>query len=248
MNFLKLFIVLLVFSGCSASLPLYQSSIEKDYSPSETKFGYDETSDLTWWVTNDVKNLYLRLKTPKRTTQTKILRAGLKIYFDPTGEKSELTYLNFPIFKERQRPSGEETERRRNRRPGGERPKFDINETIKKIPAAANFVQGEKETPFNYISDKSTFNIELTSEEEGVLNYLAVIPFDQIQPGGLNDISKLSIGMVSGAFEMPVRTGRGMRPGGDRPGGGGGGIAEMQKRMSEMIEPVKIWASLKLVK
>ncbi|MCB0654313.1 MAG: hypothetical protein KDC85_23740 [Saprospiraceae bacterium] len=250
---MKLYRLLTIISltafGCSSTMPIYESTLESKFSDNQAGMQLDETSDLSWQVTNDDQYLFVRLATSKRTTQTKILRAGLKIYFDQTGQKAETTYLNFPIFQERQRTSREEMGSRPGR-PGQneERRAFDLSGMIGKTPPDALFVRGEEQMPFNYLSDQEIFKVELSADTSGVLHFYAAIPFEKINPEGLQGISKLSLGIVSGAFEIPVNTGNGMNPPGGGMPGGNPRMAEMQKRMAEMVEPVKIWSGLKLTK
>ncbi|KAA3639691.1 MAG: hypothetical protein DWQ02_03250 [Bacteroidetes bacterium] len=249
MQLLKILPLLLLITSCSKQLGLYQSYSESDFSPETSVFNHDETNDLYWLVTNDSDHLYLRIHSSKMTTQMKMLNAGFTVYLDPTGEKSESTFLNFPVRRERRRMDRENTGRRPSGAPGGgERPKFDVNRVIERIDSSAVFVlEGTKET-FNYKANDSGIEIAVFEGEEGVFHYFSVIPFNKISPEGEKAISKLSIGLVSGAFEIPVNTGGGMEQrAGNRPGGGQR-MAEMQKRRAEMAEPIKIWGLIELKK
>ena len=50
-------------------------------------------------VTNDNKNIYVVVYTRDLSTQLRILKAGMNIYFDPKGEKNKNISIAFPIKK-----------------------------------------------------------------------------------------------------------------------------------------------------
>lgn len=247
MKFWKYLPVLLLLSGCTTGLTLVESYSETRYSES-TLFQLDEKNDLHWLISNDMENIYVRLYTPKRTTQTKIMRAGLHLYYDIGGEKSEDTYLNFPVFEERQMMDREGMGRQpREPRQPGTRPRFDINRMIERVNPEVVFVKNDEKESFNLKQDKSDITVELSGDTSNVLHYFASVPLSRIFPDDTRGADKLSVGIVSGAFEIPVNTGGGMPAGREMPGGNQR-MAEMQKRMAEMAEPVKIWALIKLTK
>ncbi len=247
MQLLKFLALLLLLASCSKQLALYESAPESKYSKERAAFNYDETNDLYWLVTNDSEHVYFRLYSSNMTTQMKMLNAGFKVYMDPTGEKSESTYINFPVRRERRRMDRESMGGRLPGQPrGGERPRFDINRVIERVNPNAIFVKNGTEEVFDYKTGESEIELSLFEGEEGVCYYYAAIPFTKISSDGGKDLSKLSVGFVSGAFEIPVNTGGGMeQSGGNRPGGGQR-MAEMQKRRAEMAEPIKIWGLIAL--
>jgi hypothetical protein len=248
MKFKPALLLALLFLGCSAGIKLVESFSEAEFSES-TIFHFDEKSELNWLVSHDDQQLYVRLNTAKRTTQMKILRAGLHLYFDENGEKKESTYLNFPVFQERRiMDSDEAGARSRPGRPGGrgERPKFDINKTIERTQPEAVFVKNDVKETFNYLEKDSDILIIMSGDTADVFHLMSAIPLNKIFPEGKKQSSKLSVGIVSGAFEIPVRPGGGMPGQGRNAPGGNQRMAEMQKRMAEMAEAVKIWAQIKL--
>lgn len=249
MRLLKLLPILLLITSCSKKLALYESSAESDFSKETAVFNYDDTNDLYWLVTNDSENLYFRIYSSKMTTQMKMLNAGFKVFIDPAAEKSETTYLNFPVRKERRRMDRESTGGRPpGQTRGGERPRFDVNRFIERVNTNAIFVKDGNEEVFDYKKDDSEIEIAVFEAEEGEFHYFSAIPFTRISPEGIKGISKLSIGLVSGAFEIPVSTGGGMdQRGGNRPGGSQR-MAEIQKGRAEMAEPIKIWGQIELNK
>jgi hypothetical protein len=245
MKFKPLLLLALLIMGCSTGMELVESVAEGQFSKS-TVFHNDEKNVMNWLVTHDDQSLYVRLNSAKRTTQMKILRAGLHLYFDPAGGKSEAIYLNFPVFQERQlmdRAGGSPRPGRQGAR--GERPRFNINRTIERTQPEAIFVKNDKQEVFNYLEEDSAIRIEMKADTSGVFHFMAAIPLNKIFTDRKEQVSKLSMGIVSGAFEIPVRTGGGMPPEGGAFPGGNQRRAEMQKRMAEMAEPVKIWAQIK---
>ncbi len=58
---------------------------------------YDEKAQLGYAVSNDKDNLYITVETGDLATQLKILREGLTVWIDRTGNKEEVTAINYPI-------------------------------------------------------------------------------------------------------------------------------------------------------
>ena len=58
---------------------------------------YDDKAQLGYAVSNDKENLYITVETGDPATQLKILREGLTVWIDKTGNKEEVTAINFPI-------------------------------------------------------------------------------------------------------------------------------------------------------
>src|ERR1035437_11092458 len=91
-------LVLFILSSCThyiyiARSPWQTSSIVVDGKPNEwpTPLKYfDEKSKLQYAVTNDYENLYFCIKAADEQTQTKILRAGLQVWIDTTGNNEQI--------------------------------------------------------------------------------------------------------------------------------------------------------------
>ena len=58
---------------------------------------YDEKAQIGYAVSNDKENLYITVETGDPATQLKILREGLTVWIDRTGDKEEVTAINYPI-------------------------------------------------------------------------------------------------------------------------------------------------------
>ncbi len=58
---------------------------------------YDDKAVLGYAVTNDKQNLYITVETGDPATQLKIIKNGLTVWIDKTGNKVEQTAINFPI-------------------------------------------------------------------------------------------------------------------------------------------------------
>lgn len=65
------------------------------------------------------------------------------------------------------------------------------------------------------------FNVELSAANQNILLYDLKIPFDRLNENGLEGIEKLSLGIMTGKFEMPSMSEG--RPGGGQSGGMQGG-------------------------
>ena len=102
LSLLALFVLLA--AGCSQKI-IYQSqwqpaALQPDMIPLhwEASAEQDPSGNLDYAISNDNDNLYIYLKTADRTTQLKMLRAGVQLDFDTLGrEESHMTIL-FPYY------------------------------------------------------------------------------------------------------------------------------------------------------
>lgn len=233
---------------------LHESKWESNKTASSAFTGIDNTSKMNWQVSNDNENLYLRLSTAKRTTIMKMIRKGFKVYFNIVDDKKKSeTYLNFPLEMKRQ--AGEDRRamagqfggggmRRGGGRQGGQNRTFDVQRIIKRIPRNVIYQQNGKQETFVMGLDQTNIKVDLAASADGKLYYEAVIPFEKIIVGGIKNLRNLSIGLVSGSFDIPVNSSRGPAGmgGAGRPGGMTG---RMGGNMSDMADPVKIWFKVK---
>jgi hypothetical protein len=58
---------------------------------------YDDKAMLGYAVSNDKDNIYITVETGDPATQLKILREGLTVWIDKTGNKDEVMAINYPI-------------------------------------------------------------------------------------------------------------------------------------------------------
>ncbi|MEI8279770.1 MAG: hypothetical protein WCG87_08385, partial [Bacteroidota bacterium] len=82
-------------SGIWQSLPITVDGDSKDW-PSPYP-SYDSKAMVGYAVTNDKNNVYLTIEAGDEATQTKILRAGMTIWIDGTGNKDQTMAIHYPV-------------------------------------------------------------------------------------------------------------------------------------------------------
>ena len=259
MNYVA-FVLLLM--GC-AKMPVHESrSIAEadDLRYHSEKVKYD--------VFSDDKNMEIHMEVADRTTQVKILRFGFTVWVDKTGKKKVGNGVEFPI-------SGSQKFDRSQMSRNGQRsgPNFESSEQLMKLhqqfkskPQMMKVVGfGQEEAIYNLAYDQPEIMAKSDFDDDLVMNYTVTIPLDKIYDDPANGGEPVSLGLISGALEMPSmgggpprgmgggpsggRMGGGGRPGGGRPPGAGGGFN--QQRMQQMIgltEPLKIWFKVTVAK
>ncbi len=95
--FVFLFVALLLGACAKSPLTSYPAQWAKNW-PSEAKPAqYDSLSKVYYGVHRDETNLYLQVSTQEPASQAKIMRYGLKIWLEPSGQKKTVTGFNFPL-------------------------------------------------------------------------------------------------------------------------------------------------------
>lgn len=104
LSLLVLFVMLA--AGCSQKI-IYQSrwqptALQPGMIPHdwEASAGQDPSGNLDYNISNDDDNLYVYFKTADRTTQLKMLRAGVQLDFDTLGGKESHMAIRFPHYTE----------------------------------------------------------------------------------------------------------------------------------------------------
>lgn len=225
--------------GCK-SMSVYESSwFQQELNRDNYQAG-NSTYQLSWNVYNDKDYLYIDLRSGHRPTILKMLRAGFTVYIDGGGKKSEERYVQYPV--KRKPPMERSAGNRGNRNSGAQRGGMDLIKMLQNVSeeVVLKSMDGLKQTTTDKLVE---YQFNLTSEAEGVLNYALRIPLKDMLQAPVS--SEISVGLVSGSFEMPQRP-SGSGQGGGRPGGGGrpqgmGGNAQMSSQMAEMTDPIKIW-------
>ena len=245
--------ITLLAAACK-TLPMV-NSVEEEKAHALTSKYYDSKSQIRYRVSNDHDHLHLNIKTNYEPTIAKILRAGLTIYFDPSGRKKKDIYVKYPIGSpqdvQQVKPSG----------PRGKKP--DLKTLINATSIGAEFVYNEKKKNFTTLNPTSNIQLSIKSNSSKELEYDLIIPFKEITPNGRADLMNLSIGIVTEGFDMtqrsPLENQGGMdsgRSGGGRMpqqgassnsasyGGGGKGPrsgSSPHSGMTDMNEDSKIW-------
>lgn len=263
------FIAFIFLGGCASSLNKVESTRETNNITNEYNYS-DPESEIRYQITNDHKNLHIKLNTADFTTITKILKTGLKICFDVQGKKNEQVYFQYPLARDQQF-----TEHDRSKQGNGQASRFDLSKIVSQIPNEAIFNRNGEIERILLLSKDSDIKASIRTINNNEIIYDVYIPISRISKDGIASLSKLSVGINSGKMDTPSREGksgeasgeggsegRGGRSGGGMSGGGrggmsgggrhgggmqgGGGYGGMDR--SAMSKPVKFWFQLDLIK
>ncbi len=190
------------------------NSIEEEQIQTVTSKYYDSKSQIRYRVSNDEENLHLNIKTNHEPTIAKILRAGMTVYFDPSGRKKKSIYVNYPMGS----PQG--SEQLNQNGPRGKKP--DLKTLINSTSTGVQFVKNEKKRNFTTLNPQANMQLRIKANASKELEYDLIIPFTEISTNGRAGLLDLSIGIVTGSFDMEQRPPMGDEgQGGGRSGGGG---------------------------
>jgi hypothetical protein len=185
-----LFIITFLIS-CS-SLNTVNSVEENKFNTSIYK-NYDADSQIKYLVSNDKDNLHISLKTNHKPTIAKILRAGLTIYFDQYGKKKKNVFVKYPIGFPQDF----------NQVKGAKKAPSDLKSLINSTSIAAEYVYFDEQQSFTTLNPISNIQVSLTTNDQKELVYDLFIPFSKIAINGKADLFNLSIGIVTGSFNVP---------------------------------------------
>lgn len=238
---LALFILSILFGSCISkkhakskkmpgrwqSTPITIDGSNKDWPSPYPE--YDDKAMLGYVVSNDKENLYITVETGDPATQLKILREGLTVWIDKTGEKEEVTAINFPLPTHaggnRQKDMSPPTHARWNPEEGNnpDKKRLQLEERVKAALGNARdySLQGFKGCNLQFpIMEKDTCGIvtRIALDEFNELVWEAVIPFKTFYYKA--EISKADQGKV---ISICFETNGAKRPSGQGGGNAGGG-------------------------
>lgn len=212
-----------------------------------------KNTGISYGISNDSENLYIRLNITDQDVQRKIFIAGLTFWIDTTGKKKEKLGIICPIQK---------TPARRDRNAMKEMkniPSLNKNQLLE-----AEFI-GFSEFIQSYYIDNNPYKIKVSIDidEFKSMYYEMQIPLSTIYVDYSNLTNKsLSLGFETGTIKMPSRdqmspnmgksrsSGMGVNTksmGGERPGGMSGKPGKMgeglpnQESMQDLSSPTKFW-------
>ncbi|MBD0779950.1 hypothetical protein HPE56_19300 [Maribacter sp. ANRC-HE7] len=181
----------------------------------------------------DGKDLYVTLHAEFKETMQVMLHRGYTIYFDVKGKKKKNVSIQYPLKTEL--PEKGTRPERGERSGNGEQNGPDINKMLENLPKTANYTSYDSSQDFNLdlnsLGIEMNYSYEESTEVGPILEFHLKIPASKIIKEN-EDLSKLSIGVVSTKQEQqenrsqPTMTtgGRqGGRSGGGRSGGGRSG-------------------------
>jgi len=208
----------------------------------------------------DGKDLYVTLHTEFKETMQSMLQRGYTIYFDVKGKKKKNVSIQYPLKTERLE-KGTRTER--GERSGNDEPNGpDINKMLENLPKTANYTSYDSSQDFNLdlnsLGIEMNYSYEESTEVGPILEYHLKIPASKIVIEN-EDLSKLSIGVVSTKQEqkenkqqanmgMSGRQGGGQggrsRGGGGGRGGAGNRGGSTQTRETVQVATIDFWFEL----
>ena len=243
-----LFLLLIVVSMSSCSkkiLPVYPVKYVNNWPEDSKPLYFDSTSNVSYELQRDEQNLYLHLSTKELSTQMKILRHGLSIYFDPTESKKEAIGFTFPVSlpDSLTKRFGSRGEGRNDGRPEaekGERQNGPLNAEQMQRRMLQRMYKNFSNRPKEMIvkgfdvdkktivlgKDPSDIQVDLELGTDNTLNYYAIIPIKKITAKSPKNKSNFSVGIVSGYLYLDENSGQQMGGFGGAGSGGQGSNAQ----------------------
>lgn len=165
-------------SGVWQSTPIAIDGSNKDWASPYPD--YDEKAQLGYAVSNDENNLYITVETGDLATQLKILRNGLTVWIDKTGEKNQLTAINYPIPQNGEERMPETLEWAQGKYEDKQR--IELEERVKnaRFLATEYSLQGFKSCNLQYpVTEKDSCGIivSMNIDADNEMVWEAVIPF-----------------------------------------------------------------------
>jgi len=220
------FFAIIILSSCT-SLNKVDSTREKTTQTNEYNYS-DPESQIRYQITNDEKNLHIKLNTSDASTIMKVLRTGLKICFDVNGKKNQKVYFQYPLAQKRQFSDQERSNpgnQERSKPANGDQRRFDLNRMIAQIPNEGEFDRNGEKDRILILSTDSDIKASIRALKNEEIIYDLIIPLNRISKAGFSSLSKLSIGIVTEKMATSSMGGgrSGGMGGGGRSGGMGGG-------------------------
>ena len=233
---------ILLLVGCSAKQyavgnfqqsPIYVDGNSIDWGM-PLRFG-SQNGALQFNITNDNENVYVCVASSNKTTQMRMLRAGISIYVDVKGKESKSVGITFPLV-----------ERQSNRGPMNRDPRSNlekVNPVNDNNARQLGLMEANMFKSFGFLNNANgVFELSAMSPIKIGMNYdiydnlvmEASIPIKNFYDKNLNakNAPSISVGVVLNSVAMGNRpsgggSGRGgemgdMGGGGMRGGGGGG--------------------------
>jgi hypothetical protein len=230
----SLFFVMVVFSNCSPKqyeVGKYQNDpIIADGDATDwglpLRFGSEEGS-LQYSISNDKENFYISVASNNQQTQMSILRAGLKIYFDPKGNKATDISLIYPYKDPMENNGPRVRNENKNTDPNLIKQKMILDADIYTTTGFLNM-----ENRIYDLKDTSHFKVGMNFDKYNNLVFEAIVPIKNVIATPINFMKppSISIGIIinnlGGGGGRPNGNGENAnyRGGGMSRGGMGGGM------------------------
>ncbi len=196
------------------------------------RFGSEEGS-LQYAITNDRENFYISVASNNQQTQMSILRAGLKIYFDPKGNKATDICLTYP-YKDPMESGPRGRNENKNTDPNLIKQKMILDADIYSTSGFINM-----ENRIYDLKDTSQFKVGMNFDKYNNLVFEAIVPIKNVlaNPVNFKKTPSISVGIIvnnfggggarlngSGENQNYRSNSEGMNRGSMRGGGMGGGM------------------------
>lgn len=254
----------LALCGCM-SLPMVNSVKEQPVGKYEYSY-YNNQHQILYKVTNDDSNLHIILNTSSAASILKILKTGLTVYFDVTGKKRKDVFVHYPY--QMTTDLQKETINKDIKTEPSER---SLNYFVSQIPAELVYSAYSKNEAIHLHANNTGITDSIKVIKDNEIIYELCIPINRITMNGKYPLTNLSIGIVSGQFELPnknelppTRTGvsSGNSAGGmvtNAPTGGGmvnqaandvpnSATTDYNPDLANMAIPIEFWFKVNLFK
>jgi hypothetical protein len=231
------FVALVILGSCTHYIYISRSgwqekTVVADGKPLEWKIPlryYDESSKLQYTVTNDFHNMYFLIRVADQQAQTKMLKAGLQLWIDTTGQNEHHIGIMFPLSSAVRKAEEEEpvlvnADKRDSK---SEKIKFRSGYKEMELIGFKSPIVG-----INPINSKYGITASINWDSLDVMTYEAIVPFrtfykDSITPK--DSLKLMGVSIVLNAIplmktegEHEGRAGRLQGAGGGVPGSGSG--------------------------
>lgn len=158
--------------------------------------GFDQKSELSYRVTTDGNDLHVSLVTSHFPTIEKILKCGLKVYFNQRGKHKKNLFIHYPL-----NPSSDLNAfipYPLNNVPYA----MILNQEIKRIGIGVVLVRDDVHTTFTTHLPAFGISVLLSSPDSGVLRYDIVLPLGVLISQDHRIGENFSIGIETGSFDV----------------------------------------------
>lgn len=173
--------------GCGGGKQLTQSYWAPRLQPTDIKTsGYNKDTKLSWLVSNDSANLYLKAHTADLKTQKAIAMYGLRFFVDTTSKKKKDCYVRFPDPQPGMMMMGPP--------PSGQGQASHLQIILSKS-GNLYWKNGEATYLINTLVERSAFGAKASVDDMGVMQWYTQIPLAAIWPTGYNAEKSFSVGV-----------------------------------------------------
>jgi len=195
----KLSLLLVIFLCGCGSMKTIDSTTEINTDSNEVFPHLDLDLKIRYQISNDDKNLHVKLTSTDYTIISKILTTGLRVCFDEKGGKKDKLYLEYPRYQKQ-----EFSDRIMARVRNTQRENFSLNNLINEVPNEAIFGDNGTIEPFPVIpADTSDIKVSIKLVNRTEMLYDLLIPFSRISKKGISSLAHLSIGIVTQSPNIP---------------------------------------------